>query len=134
MVSTEVISSLKEALTELRIAEFELNRPHEDVVAMSVCYSARLSLNSLLRTYLLSNNQDPNLGKSSRELLEKCISIDGKFSAIPISALQCNSINHEACDGKYCMSVDKVSECLNAANQAKEIVLETLKIKESELN
>ena len=134
MVSTEVFNSLKEALTELRIAEYELNRPEEDVVTMSVCYSARHSLNSLLRTYLMSNNLNPNESKNSRELLDQCIALDKQFSTVHISALQCNSINHEACDGKYCMSVDKVTECLTAANQAKAIVLEKLKLKESELN
>ena len=58
MATNEVKKSMKDALSELRIAEFELNRPHEDVVSMSVCYSARHSLNSLLRTYLMSNNVD----------------------------------------------------------------------------
>lgn len=134
MVTSEVINSLKAALSELRIAEFEMNRPHEDVVTMSVCYSARHSLNSLLRTYLMSTNIDPNTGKSLRELLDLCVAQDKRFSQLNITDVLCNSIHHESCDGKYCMSVEKVNECVTAANQAKDIVLEKLKIKESELN
>lgn len=134
MITPEIIDSLKAALTELRIAEIEMNRPHEDVVSMSGCYSARHSLNSLLRTYLMSVNADPNAGKSLRELLDMCVAKDARFSKLNINDVLCNTIHHEVCDGKYCMSVEKVNECVTAANHAKEIVLENLKIKESELN
>ena len=52
METNEILTSLKKALAGLEIAEFEMNRPHEDVVSMSVCYGARQSLISLLQLYL----------------------------------------------------------------------------------
>ena len=134
MATNEVKKSMKDALSELRIAEFELNRPHEDVVSMSVCYSARHSLNSLLRTYLMSNNVDHKNGNSLKDLLNECIKIDNQFSKLDVSSVLCNDIHHEVCDGKYCLTVDKVNECVTLANQVKSIVLEKLKINESEFN
>ena len=134
METTEIINSLKNALAELRIAEMELNRPHEDVVSMSVCFGARNSLNSLLKTYLMSNNIDSATSNNTKELLNQCLEFDNRFSTLDISSMMCNELNHEGCDGKYCLSVSKVDECVTLANQVKSIVLEKLKINESEFN
>ncbi len=134
MVTNEIRSSLKQALTELRIAEHELNRPHEEVVTMSVCYSARQSMTSMLRVFLLSHSMNHNEGNSLKNILNQCIKIDDQFSKIDVSAVLCNGMNHDECDGKYCLTVDKVNECVSAANQFKTLVLEKLKINESELN
>lgn len=130
MVTNEIRNALKQAVTELSIAEFELNRPHEDVVTMSVCYSARHSLVTMLRLFLMSNDVGQIKGNTLKELLNQCIRIDNQFSKIAISEILCNELDHEACDGKYCLTVDKVNECVTVANQFKMLVLEKLKINE----
>lgn len=134
MVTNEIRHALKQALTELHIAEYELNRPLEEVVTMSVCYSARQSLVTMLRLYLMSNNIDQVKGNSLKDVMNQCISIDNQFSKINVSAILCKDLNHEACDGKYCMTVDKVVECVTVANQVKILVLEKMKINEREMN
>src|ERR1035437_792912 len=134
MVTIEIRNSLKQALTELRIAEHELNRPHEDVVTLSVCYSARHSMNPLLRLFLLSNDIDHNEEKSLSELHAQCVKIDKEFSSIDISTINCNELNRTERDGKYCMTIDKVHECVVLANRFKTIILNKLKINESEMN
>lgn len=134
MVTHEIRNALKQAVTELHIAEFELNRPHEDVVTMSVCYSARHSLVAMLRLYLMSKDVDQIKGNTLKALLNQCISIDNQFSEIAISDILCNELDHDACDGKYCLTVDKVNECVAVTNKFKTLVLEKLKINESEMN
>ena len=133
MGTSEIHSSLKQALTELQIAEFELNRPHEDVVKMAVCYSARHSMNTLLRLYLLSNNSKNNEEKSLTELHNECVKIDNDFSAIDISDIHCNNLNRSERDGKYCLTVEKVHDCVAIANLYKTIILTKLKINVNEL-
>jgi hypothetical protein len=130
MVTDEIRNSLQQALTELRIAEFELNRPHEDVVTMSVCYSARHSLVTMLRLFLMSNDVDQSKGNSLKDLLNQCINIDSQFSTIDVSEILCNELDHQACDGKYCLTVDKVNECVAVTNKFKTLVLEKMKINE----
>lgn len=134
MVTNEIRNALKQAVTELSIAEFELNRPHEDVVTMSVCYSARHSLVTMLRLYLMSKDVDQSKGNSLKDLLDQCIKIDSQFSKIDVSDILCNELDHKTCDGKYCLTVDKVNECVAIAKQFKILVLEKLKINESEMN
>ena len=134
MVTNEIRNALKQAITELRIAEFELNRPHEDVVTMSVCYSARHSLVTMLRLFLMSKDVDQNPGNSLKSLLNQCCIIDDQFSKISLSEILCNELDHEACDGKYCLTVDKVNECVTVTNKFKTLVLEKMKINESEMN
>ena len=133
MLSNEIRNALKQAITELRIAEFELNRPNEDVVTLSVCYSARQSTNTMLRLFLLAKDINHNEGKSLKELLSQCVKIDKEFSDVDITNVTCNELNHDECDGKYCLTIDKVNECVSVANKFKTLVLGKLKINESEM-
>lgn len=130
MVTTEIRKSLNQAITELRIAEHELNRPNEDVVKMAVCYSARHSMNTLLRLYLLSNDIKDNEEKSLTDLHNQCVKIDNDFSTIDISNIHCNKLNREERDGKYCLTIDKVHECVTLANLYRILILNKLKINE----
>ncbi len=133
MVTNEIRNALKQALTELHIAEYELNRPHEDVVTMSVCYSARQSLISMLRLFLMSNDVESVKSNNLKELLNQCIKINNQFSKIDVSDILCKELNQEACDGKYCHTVDKVDECVIVAKKFKTLILGILKINESEM-
>ncbi len=131
METNEILTSLKKALASLEIAEFEMNRPHEDVVSMSVCYGARQSLISLLQLYLAGENSAPS--SNIKELYNECLKRDNRFASIDLTSIRCNDIQHEECEGRYCLSVDKVSECVTVAKAVKELLLEKLKINESEL-
>lgn len=133
MVTNEIRNSLKQALTELRIAQNELDRPHEDVVTLSVCYSARHSMNTFLRLFLSSNNISYNKEMSLSELHAQCIKLNKEFSSINISDIHCNELNRTERDGKYCQTIEKVDECFVVANQFKDLVLTILKINESEM-
>jgi len=132
METNEILTSLKKALAGLEIAEFEMNRPHEDVVSMSVCYGARQSLISLLQLYLEGENLTPS--KNIKELYNECLKRDNRFAGINLTSIRCNEIHNEDCEGRYCLSVDKVSECVKVAKEVKTLVLEKFKINESELN
>ena len=134
MVTNEIRLSLKQAFTELQNAESELNRPHEDVVSLSVCFGARQSLISMLRLFLNVSNSVKNTDSSINDLFNQCVKLDDRFSKIDLSAIRCNEIDHEACEGKYCLEVNKVGECVAAAKQVKLLLLEKLMINESELN
>ena len=131
---TDIRNSLKTVLNLLKMSETELNRPNEDVVTLSVCIGARQSLSTLMRIYLLSKSIDKNEDKSIDELLDQCKKVDADFINIDLSGILCKEMNTAECDGKYCLSHERVSVCLKIANQVKTIVLNKLSISESELD
>lgn len=133
MVTNEIKTSLKKAITSLEIAEYEFNRPQEDMVALSVCFTARESMNTLMRLFLLSKSVNHNEGKSLSNLLNQCKKLDQQFSSINLSKIYCNDLNHRECEDKYCMATENVTNCITVAKQLKALVLNTLELTESEL-
>lgn len=92
----------------------EVNRPEEDVVSLSVCRGTKLTLDLFIRAYLLKNNIDPDSMESTVERYEKCKVLDPTFDEIDIYQLDC--VDENGCDAaSYCLSVDKVTDCLKVA-------------------
>ena len=133
MITNEIRNSLKNVLTQITLVEHELNRPHEDVVALTVCLGARKTISELMNIYLLSNSVDSNVNKSLDALLNECKKIDAQFEQIDLSKIVCKEMNTTECDGKYCLDPKNVSDCVIVANKLKAIVLNKLAISESEL-
>lgn len=132
-ITNEIRISLKEVLAQLHHVEHELNRPHEDVVTLTVCLRARKSINELMNVFLLSNAVTNNQHKSLDSLLSECKKFDAQFSTIDLSKIVCKEMNTEECNGKYCLDTKNVSDCFVVANKLKTIVLNKLAISESEL-
>lgn len=128
MINEEIRISLKLADRELLLAEHELNRPHEDVVTLSACQSVRSSMKDMMRLYLLAHGVNSRGNMSLQDLMDLCIKTNGAFSTIDISEIGCKGMEHEHCDGRYCLSIDSVSSCVTAANRLKKIVWKELKI------
>jgi hypothetical protein len=134
MVSNEIMDSLKQTLSELRIAENELNRPVEDVVTLSLCVTARKSMSKLMHLYLHSKNLPHNPEHGLHDLLDACLKSDKQFEDIKLDKIYCNGLNHAQCEDKHCLNYGNVEECVNTANRIKGIVLNKLELKESDLD
>ena len=132
-MTNEIHTSLKNVLSQISLVEQELNRPHEDVVALTVCLGARKTISELMNIYLLSNSIANNENKSLDNLLNECKKIDTQFEQIDLSKIVCKEMNTTECDGKYCLDPKNVSDCVVVANKLKTIVLNKLAISESEL-
>lgn len=133
MVTQQIKDLLKQAITDLKIAENEFNRPAEDMVTLSVCLTARETTNEMLRLYLLSKNINHNEGKSLNDLIGQCIGLDKKFNSVELNKILCNRLNHSECENKYCLSTENVTNCITVALQVKSIVLNSLELLENEL-
>ena len=121
MLTQENISSLDQAIRDLRNAESELNRPHEDVVTLSACRSVRNAMRQMMDVYLAANGiQNSNTSLSA--MVELCAGSNPAFSKIDMGNIECKGLNHADCDGKYCLAIENVSCCIAAANQVKDIV------------
>ena len=106
----------------LQTALLELNRPEEDVVTLSVCRGTKLTLDTFLSAYLLKNNIDPQSFSSINERYEKCLILDPEFKKVDIYQLDC--VDEKGCDvSRYCLSVDKVNECLKVAEDVRNKVI-----------
>ena len=132
-ITNEIRNSLKEVLAQLHHVEHELNRPHEDVVTLTVCNSAHKSITELMNIFLLINSITNNDKKSLETLLDECKKFDAQFSTIDLSKIVCKELNTDEFNGKYCLDTKNVSDCVVVANKLKEIVLNKLTISESEL-
>lgn len=110
-------------------AEAELNRPNEDVVTLSACRSVRTAMNHMMGVYLVAHGLEYRPTASLQELADKCATANPAFSNKDMSHIACKGMGHDECDGKYCLSVASVSDCLSAASQLKDIVSFELQVK-----
>jgi hypothetical protein len=133
MISSKIKYSLKGAITGLRLAEHELDRPDEDVVTMSVCLSAKASMDAFMRQYLISRSVIPDAKLSLTELIALCAAQDARFGHISLEKVMCNHLDHKECESRYCLSTRAVKDCVKAARQLKRLVLEAMNLSEAEL-
>ncbi|HIP36878.1 MAG TPA: HEPN domain-containing protein [Crocinitomix sp.] len=103
----------KNASDKLKKANEELFRPQEDIVSYSVCKNSQFAIESYLKGYLLDNNQDISTLNTIDKLYEQCVLINTKFKKIDLSDLNCKA--HKI-DTRYCDSIEKVSNCFDAAD------------------
>jgi len=104
---------LKEASKNLDCAKGELLKPAEDLVGFSVCKNSQYAIENFLKGYLLSNDAKIELKDTIGTLYEKCIDIDPDFKNIEINAISCKG---DPIDDRYCTKIDKISACLDAAD------------------
>jgi hypothetical protein len=135
MITTEIRSSLQKTLSELKIAEREMDRPIEDVMTLSICYTARNSMENLMHAYLSSKNKenDKDKDKGLQDLLAKCREIDPKFKKISLKKIRCTGLSHSQCQDKYCLEHKTVAHCMAVANELKALVLKELELNEHDL-
>lgn len=104
---------LNEASKNLEFAKGELLKPAEDLVSFSVCKNSQFAIENFLKGYLLKNNTEIEVKDTIASLYEKCIKIDPNFKNIEINAISCKG---DAIDERYCTKLDKISACLDAAD------------------
>ena len=132
MLNPEIRSTIKRALAYLSIAKFELNRPNDHSVTMTVCMTARQAMHSFLRGYLLGNSIPADRSKSLINLLKQCQKADQGFETVSLKRVSCNDLNHKECESEYCLELSDVSACMEVANQIKALVLNKLRLNEAE--
>ena len=111
---------INEADQLLHSATAEMQRSEEDVTAHMVCYNSRQSIINYLVSYLVKNGEALNKPVTMAGLLEQCRALDGRFDLIDISPINCR---HDEDSHEYCLSVDKVNECLDIAKQTRAIAI-----------
>ncbi len=128
MITNEISNSLKQAYREYLDAENELKRPHEDVVTLSACQSVRSSMKHIMELYLSAHAIPFDKNPSLSSLLEQCMKTSKEFSIVDFSNIECKGTDHAHCDGKYCLSIENVACCIDAANKLQNIVWTELEI------
>jgi hypothetical protein len=111
---------IKEADELLRFAKEELSRAKEDVTAYVVCHNSRKSIINYLTSFLLKRGTAPDQPITIANLMDQCREEDARFENLDISNTLCRFEEH---DEGYCLSVEKVSECLNIAQLVRGIVV-----------
>ena len=134
MTKIKIKDSLKQSVKALKKAEVEINRPTEDVVTLSVCLTARQSMSSMMRIFMLSNSINHVDGPSINNLLDQCKTVDKQFESIDLSKMICKGLSTTECQNKYCLSIQNVSDCVETANQIKRLVMKKLQFSESEID
>lgn len=122
MNSPESTHALQSVFRKLQTATDELSRPQEDVVTLAACQTVRNSMHEMMQIYLQARGEAPAVNPGLEQLLEQCAAHNSEFSRVDFSNIECRGVGHEQCDGKYCLSVDRVSGCLSAAGKLKEII------------
>jgi hypothetical protein len=132
-MSKNLPSILQSALKSFRLAENEMNRPGEDVVAYCACHNMRESVNIFLLSYLASKLvQLPGESKFN-DLLSYCKKLDPQFKAINLSCVDCRNNGMTNTDSHYCFSTKKINQCFMQAKMVKNLVLAKMEISEKDL-
>lgn len=129
-----------EAAGELENAEFELNRPIEDVVVFAVCANTNGAIRKMLTAFLafkaLEENQpltEANLQELARlgtiNLFDQCCSRQKAFSSIDTSALQCCHAAPHPDSSAYCLEVDTVRHCAEIGRTVEQTVRQFTSLK-----
>ncbi len=105
----------------LDFASEELQRSEADVTAHMICYNSRQSIINYLISYLNRNGEELKKPVTMAGLLEQCRNLDGRFNLIDLSLINCR---HEENSEEYCLSVQKVTECLDIAKQTRAIAID----------
>ena len=123
-MENEIVKQLiTQADAALHLASEEQMRPEEDVVPFSICHNSRTSIRIYLMSFLIKKGIQPVADSSMKELLSACSEIDKKFAALDVSDMECRGNKaHQADD--YCLSIDKVTNCFDAANEVKKLISE----------
>ena len=114
--------TLNEALHNLELARIEMFRPEEEVVSFSACHYSRISIRRFLEAFLEQKNIAFKSEESNANLLERCKKINPVFSELDVSVMECR--DEKGCGETYCLSVEKVKECLVLAEKLKKVMLE----------
>ena len=120
----------KQLLTEadalLVEANAESQRSSSAVVTHMVCGSTRKIMHDYLSSYLIEKGGDPEKCESLAGLLEQCLELDPRFEKVDLGTL--DVCYREKCDNEsvYCLSVEKVSNCLLVANQTKSLIYDEI--------
>ena len=124
--------SLREAFETLRIAEREFMRPSEDAVTLCACQSVRVAAGKFLHSFLLINGCERSSETYLADLLKQCAGIDPHFKTIDLSCFDCGNTDLNCCDEIYCLTLEKVNECLEKTQAIRELVMTKLKLREKD--
>ena len=111
---------ISEADELLSFAKDELSRSEEDVASFLVCHNSRKSITNYLTSYLLKNGIEPKYPLTMANLMDQCCAEDARFENLDISNIHCRFERHEE---EYCLSVEKVAECMHIAQLVRGIVV-----------
>jgi hypothetical protein len=112
---------LNEGNLLLNRAEEELNKPYDDVMTISVCQGTKLAIDNFFKAYLLKHQVKDVEQGDIMSRYEQCLSFKPEFSNFDFKSFEC--IHDEKCSmSSYCMSIEKVSECVKVAEGFRNIV------------
>lgn len=130
-MNTEKIQILQKANRELDKLKEEMNRPEEDVVTFSICYSVRKSIADFLSYYLAINNVDTSGANTVADMLQLCSRLDDKFRDLNLSELDC--FNDDISSSKtHCTEIEWLTLCIETAEKTRDLVCELSRIKLNE--
>jgi hypothetical protein len=120
MQATTPQSLFTEADQLLMVADEEINRAQEDAVTHLICHNSRQSIANYLAGYLIEKGQHVPYPATLDGLLERCKAIDGRFSEIDFSPVQCRF--DKDVTKEYCLDFEEVGQCFRIAQQTQALV------------
>ena len=112
-------STFFRAEQQLKAAQRELLKSHDDTVPYMVCSNARKSIQSHLSGYLLTRGTELPPTSTVQTLVEKCKEFDSRFSDVGVEFMFCS---HEINDSNFCTDIKKVEKCVEVASKIKGLV------------
>ena len=115
---------INEANLLLVRAEEELQKPQREMVSFAACQTAKLSMFSLLKAYLVKHKIEVAETDNLVHLYDKCKKYNAAFTDIDIQKMGCVSGTH--CDmEEYCMETGYVIECVEKAKSIRTLLYHT---------
>jgi|GEM_PF-1737077 len=129
MLTDEIRTLLQQAGMQLSAAEAELNRPLEDVVALSACQLVRDAVRHIMEGYLETHDLGHDDQMTIDELHFLCTTQNPLFTRVDLAGIECKCERPDHCRNGFCGSVEDIAGCVNAVNQMRSLVQSELNFK-----
>lgn len=132
-MKTETLQQLRSANQKFLLAQNELNRPSEDVVPISVCFSVRQSMLEWMQGFLQFANHTGSKDAQLDNLLAHCRACAPAFNSVKLDAVMCCKEDSSQWEKSYCLAVSNLCGCLKTASEIKAQVMKALNLTEKEI-
>jgi len=121
------------ALSDLKLAKHEIDRPREEVVTIGVCFHSQQAAEKFLKAYLVAREVEFEYTHELEYLLELCAREDESFLELDVGNLTDYAVMVRYPRRTHIPSIDEAREALRLAERIKDFVLAKLGIAEEEI-
>jgi hypothetical protein len=129
METSKAFNILQKANHELETAKSNYYKPKDDVVTIPICNHLKKSIFDYLSFFLTLNGVPHEKELSLDDMKKICETLDPAFNTLDFSEQPCFCHDSESCNQEYCLEVNRVNQCLEQVEVARDLIFKLSGVK-----